>query len=87
MTPENWNCIDGTLYVEEDGTPLAGLQPQRSRGAMCAMPLVADLSAPAGEPEILFCADEAPWAKPFPWGKEEFGIDGDMYFSDGAYLH
>lgn len=89
VTPAEWNCIDGTLYVEED-TPwlvFSHSVPEEPRGAMCALPLTADLSAPAGEPVILFYADEAPWAKPFPWAKEEFGMDGPMYFSDGAYLY
>ena len=31
----------------------------------------------------LFSAGEAPWAKPVPFAKEEFGLDGDVYFTDG----
>jgi hypothetical protein len=33
----------------------------------------------------LFSAAEAPWPKPVPFAKEEFGIEGDCYFTDGPF--
>ena len=50
---------------------------------MCALELKADLSGPAGEPVTMFRASEAPWAVPVPFAKAEFGMDGDIYFTDG----
>ena len=85
LTPEAWNCIDGTLYVE-DGRPWLVFSysfESSPTGDMCAVELKDDLSAPMGEPMKLFSAAEAPWAKPVPFAKQEFGMDGDVYFTDG----
>ncbi|MDR0959172.1 MAG: glycoside hydrolase family 43 protein [Propionibacteriaceae bacterium] len=35
-------------------------------GEICAMPLTDDLTAPVGEPRLLFTASEAPWSVPMP---------------------
>lgn len=85
LTPENWTCIDGSLHFE-DGTPwLLFSHSFEDDGCqdMCGLELKADLSGPAGEPKILFRASEAPWAVPVPFAKAEFGLDGDIYFTDG----
>lgn len=85
LTPETWNCIDGTLYIE-DGSPWLIFSysfESSPRGEMCAVKLRDDLSAPSGEPVTLFSAAEAPWARPVPFAKQEFGMDGDVYFTDG----
>ena len=50
---------------------------------MCLVPLEKDLSKAAGEVTTLFSAAEAPWARPVPFAKTEFGMDGDVYFTDG----
>ena len=88
LTPKEWTCIDGTLWFE-DGVPYlifshsfeditSGLD-----GDFCLLRLSEDLSRPVSEPVTLFTAKETPWAKPVPFAKMEFGIDGDVYFSDG----
>ena len=85
LTPEDWSCIDGTLYLEE-GKPwliFSHSFEDDPKGDMCLLPLKEDLSAPAGEPVTLFSAAEAPWARPVPFAKAEFGMDGDVYFTDG----
>ena len=85
LTPEAWSCIDGTLWVE-DGTPwllFSHSFEDDPKGDLCALPLCPDLSAPAVEPLTLFSAAEAPWARPVPFAKEEFGLDGAVYLSDG----
>ena len=50
---------------------------------MCLVELKADLSGAAGEVVTLFSASAAPWARPVPFAKAEFGMDGDVYFTDG----
>ena len=85
LSPEDWSCIDGTLYLEE-GKPwliFSHSFEDDPKGDMCLLPLKEDLSGPAGEPVTLFSAAEAPWARPVPFAKAEFGMDGDVYFTDG----
>lgn len=85
ITPEGWLCIDGTLHVAEDGTPwLVFVREwvQVTDGEMHAMPLTADLSAPAGEPRLLFRASEAAWSRPQTWGN----FTG-FHVTDGPWLH
>ena len=85
LTPEDWSCIDGTLFFEE-GQPwliFSHSFEDDPKGDMCLLPLKEDLSGPVGEPVTLFSAAEAPWARPVPFAKAEFGMDGDVYFTDG----
>lgn len=63
-TPENWHCLDGTLYEDTDGQPwmvFCHEWPQVQDGQMCAIRMKDDLSDSIGEPVILFRASEAPW--------------------------
>ncbi len=88
LTPEEWTCIDGTLYFE-DGTPYLVFSHSFEDGTPADISMVelsADLSKAVGEPKMMFLASEAKWAKPFPYAKEEFGMDGDCYFTDGPGL-
>lgn len=67
LTPPDWECLDGTLYVDEDGTPwMVFCQEwlQVRDGKMCAVPLTRDLKERAGEPVVLFAASSAPWVRP-----------------------
>lgn len=85
LTPEDWACIDGTVYFEGD-TPYLIFShsfEDTPDGDMCLLRLSADLSRAEGEPARLFSATEAPWARPVPFAKAEFGMDGDVYFTDG----
>lgn len=89
ITPEDWVCIDGTIYFEEDGTPALVYShsfEDSPTGDMCMQRLSKDLKAAVSEPVVLFGAAAAPWAKPVPFAKAEFGMDGDVYFTDGPGL-
>lgn len=62
ITPAGWQCLDGTLWIE-DGVPYLVFcreWVQTENGQMCAMPLTADLKRAAGEPFLLFCASDEP---------------------------
>ena len=85
LTPPDWSCIDGTVYVEE-GRPYLIFShsfEDDPRGDMCLVELKTDLTGPAGGVVTLFSAAAAPWARPVPFAKAEFGMDGDVYFTDG----
>jgi len=83
VTPEEWMCLDGTLYVEEDGTPYMVFcheWVQVKNGGMCAIQLTPDLKEPVGEPMLLFKASELPGVVSV---KEEDG----HYVTDGPFMY
>ena len=85
ITPEDWACIDGTVYIEQ-GVPYLIFShsfEDTPDGDMCLLKMSLDLKQAEGEPLTLFSAAEAVWAKPVPFAKAEFGMDGDVYFTDG----
>ena len=64
LTPPDWSCIDGTVYLE-DKTPYLIFShsfEDDPRGDMCLVELKPDLTGPAGEVTTLFSASEAAWA-------------------------
>jgi GH43 family beta-xylosidase len=70
VTPLDWECLDGTLFVSEKGTPwmvFCHEWAQIRDGSMCAMPLTADLMEAAEPPHLLFSASQAPWVTRGPW--------------------
>ena len=85
LTPEDWTCIDGTVYFEDGKVFLVYSHSfeDSPTGDMCCQELSEDLTRAESEPKLLFQAKEAPWAMPVPFAKAEFGMDGDVYFTDG----
>lgn len=85
LNPADWNCIDGTLYFEKEQVYLIYSHSFEDTpdADICMAELEKDLSKAMAEPRVLFSAKEALWAKPVPFAKEEFGMEGDIYFSDG----
>lgn len=66
VTPREWECLDGTLYVSKAGQPYMVFcheWVQAGDGEVNAIPLTDDLRAPAGEPMLLFRASEAKWCQ------------------------
>ena len=64
VTPRDWECLDGTFYVDRQGKPYMVFcheWVQIGNGEVLAMPLTEDLRAAAGEPFLLFKATDAPW--------------------------
>ncbi len=68
VTPADWDCIDGTLYIDQDGKPWMVFvhewtcQPDHV-GTFAAARLSDDLTRLISEPIELFRADEPTWAK------------------------
>ena len=68
ITPATWDAIDGTLYVDEEGTPWMVFVHEWTStadqvGTMAVAKLSADLRSLTSEPLELFRADEPAWAE------------------------
>ena len=66
VTPADWECLDGTFFADDQGTPwivFCHEWVQVGDGEIWAMPLTKELWAPAGEPRLLFRASEASFVK------------------------
>ena len=90
LTPPEWTCIDGSLFWDEENTPwllFSHSFEDTPDGDMCAVMLSDDLSCRRSDPVVLFRAADVPWTTPIPFAKAEFGMDGDVYFTDGPCVH
>ncbi|ULL14945.1 glycoside hydrolase [Paenibacillus sp. H1-7] len=88
VTPYEWNCLDGTLHIDESGKPwmvFCHEWKDISDGEICAARLQEDLSALQGEPITLFRASEASWATPLPLSEKIKSLTN--YVTDGPFLH
>lgn len=64
--PDSTLTLDGTLWVEPDGTPYmvyCGEWLCNGYGTMEAIQLKPDLSGSVGEPTVLFRASDSPWSR------------------------
>lgn len=84
LTPSTWQCLDGTLFLDEEQQPwmvFCHEWTQVGDGKMAAIRLNEDLSAPAGTPKVLFRASAASWG----------GLSKHKRFegrvTDGPWLH
>lgn len=83
VTPKDWECLDGTLYVDPKGEPwmvFCHEWVQTHDGEICAMRLSKDLKTAIDKPILLFKASEAKWVLSFVNDKAE-------YVTDGPFLH
>jgi len=85
VTPRNWECLDGTFWVEE-GVPwmvFCHEWVQVRDGRMCAVRLSDDLRRAVGEPIDLFKASDAPWCNLQGRAKPDatFVTDGPFVFT------
>ena len=84
VTPKDWECLDGTLYISKAGKPYMVFcheWVQAGDGEVNAIPLTDDLRAPAGEPRLLFHASDAEWCQVKPHSS---GVSGCV--TDGPFL-
>jgi hypothetical protein len=100
LTPATQPCLDGTLYIDDDGTRWLvysrGVEGTTEKagiadGEMYAIRLSGDLRLAVGEPVLLFTASSATWTRPlrFQDGAEPPpGLDlaKDPMFTDGPFL-
>ncbi|KHL25135.1 glycoside hydrolase [Croceibacterium mercuriale] len=88
VVPASRMTLDGTLHVDAEGRPwfvYAHEWVQTTVGTIEAVPLDDDLR-PIGEPQLLFRADAADWARgqPQPQGDTVWVTDGPQFFRTAA---
>lgn len=80
VTPKAWECLDGTLYIE-NGVPYTVFCHewcQIGNGEVCAVQMTDDLTSTVGEPFLLWRAGDAEWI---------CSVTGDgNYVTDGPFL-
>ena len=82
ITPHEWECLDGTLYISNNGTPYIVFcheWTQVTDGEMCALKLTDDLKHAVGEPMLLFHASAPAWSRN--------ADETDGFVTDGPYLY
>ena len=90
ITPANWQCLDGTLHVDDNGDPwivFCHEWVQIHNGSVCAMRLSPDLKEAAERPYFLFNASEAPWVRESGWPEPGAKYHFPTYVTDGPFLH
>lgn len=90
ITPADWECLDGTLYISKAEIPymiFCHEWTQIKNGQICAIELAKDLKSAVGEPKVLITASDAPWIKPAQ-GNDTYVTDGPfvMRLSDGELI-
>ena len=87
ITPDEWNCLDGTFYVDKAGKPYMVFSHEwvdLQDGEICAVELSPDLKRAISKPRTLFKASMAkPWVSPI---KHRL-FEGPVYVTDGPFMH
>lgn len=80
ITPNDWVCLDATLYFENEKPYLIFSHEwkQVKDGEICYFQLSEDLKKPVSEPKLMFRASQAQWTT---------SIGNDNYVTDGPFLH
>lgn len=81
LTPYEWECLDGTLYVDESDTPyliFCHEHTQITNGTVCYVRLNKELNASVGEAVTMFSALET--------GQVD-AIDNGHYVTDGPFTY
>lgn len=83
LTPEAWECLDGTLYVDQKGRPYLVFCHEHTQiidGTICYIPLTEDLRAAAGDPTLLFAGSDLYYA-------ENRFVPGVHHITDGPFMY
>jgi hypothetical protein len=92
LTPKEWECLDGTLYIDEAGVPYLIFCHEHTQihdGTICYARLNDTLDAIEGDVLTLFCASSCGWVDPLRLadGRDHFVTDGPfMYRSQAGEL-
>ncbi len=81
LTPTDWECLDGTLYVDQSGVPYLVFCHEHTEitdGTICYARLSDTLDATVGEVITLFAASSCPFVDPYP--DDHFVTDGPFFY-------
>lgn len=82
VTPEEWECLDGTLYISQKGEPYLVFcheHTQITDGTICYLKLDKDLKRAQGNAEYMFSGSAPYWADNKPKGYH--------YVTDGPFMY
>ncbi len=82
VTPFEWECLDGTLYINKNGEPYLVFCHEHTQiidGTICYVKLKKDLSGADGEPVTMFSASD-----PYYIAEK---ASGEHYITDGPFLY
>lgn len=85
VTPKDWMCLDGTLFIDEDGQPwivFCREWVQIYDGEICAARLSKDLRSAISEPITLFKASSAKWTRSI-----KIINNHECYVTDGPFIY
>jgi len=66
VTPADWMCLDGTLYIDKENNPwmvFCHEWLQVKDGTICAIRLEKNLRSSFGDSIVLFSASSSPWSR------------------------
>lgn len=87
VTPVDWECLDGTLYLDKDGKPYVVFCHEHTQiidGTICYAPLSDDLTQATGEAVTMFKASSPYWADKSKGEKEHRITDGPFMYRTKA---
>lgn len=85
ITPSDWECLDGTLYVNQENKPymiFCHEWLQINDGTICAIELSDDLKTAIGEVKLLFHGSDAKWSYNKPIWCDHF-----VNVTDGPFVY
>lgn len=81
VTPDEWECLDGTLYINKSGEAYLVFcheHTQITDGAVCYIRLSSDLTHSLGEPVYIFSGSSPEWA--------DRKLPGKHFITDGPFM-
>lgn len=81
VTPNEWESLDGTLYIE-DGVPYLVFCHEHTQivdGTVCYIKLSQNLKCAQSEPVVLFAGSSPEWA--------DKKAEGEHYITDGPFMY
>lgn len=82
VTPDEWECLDGTLYADKNDIPYLVFCHEHTQiidGTVCYVQLSGDLKSAVSEPTELFAGSSPYWADRKP--------AGEHYITDGPFMY
>ena len=80
LTPNEWECLDGTLYIDEEGVPYLIFCHEHTQiidGTICYIRLNESLDASLGDAVTMFCGSSCEWVNEA----------GGHFITDGPFMY